>query len=112
MTQLTPVEKQVLAALEHADGRVLSRADLESITGHDDRTNRMAIASLVEHRRVRIETAPTGGYFIPAANDPFTASARFKRQAFSLLKRARILERLSGRAERYKLQLPLFGRRR
>lgn len=113
MAVLTGCEKKVKEALQHADGKALSRAGLVLITGYDDRTIRMAIASLIDNHNVRIETHSRGGYFIPADNDPYSIGARVIKQGFSLVKRGKKMLRLSERAERLKLQEPLpFIRRR
>lgn len=112
MAALTDVEKKVLAALEHADGRVLSRADLAAITGYTDRQNRAAINILIVKSGIRIETAPNGGYFIPANDNPYTLGKKFVTQGFSLVSRGRKMLRLSQRAERLKLQVTLFGKKR
>lgn len=112
MAVLTDVERKVLAALDHAAGAVRSRADLAAITGYTDRQCRAAIASLIDNHGIRVETAPTGGYFIPADDNPYTIGKKFVKQGFSLVPRGRKMLRLSERAERLKLQVTLFGKRR
>lgn len=104
---LTDVEKAVLMVLKVEDGRPVSRSALAAITGYTDRQNRAAVASLIDIHHVRVETSPRGGYYIPDQNDDYTAAKRFMAQAFSLLRRARLLMRFSSRAERFKLQMPL-----
>lgn len=112
MAVLTGCEKKVKAALQSVDGKVLSRGDLVLITGYDDRSIRMSIASLIDNHNVRIETHSRGGYFIPADNDPYSIGARVIKQGFSLVKRGKKMLRLSERAERLKSQMALPLRRR
>lgn len=107
---LNGCQKEVLEALKGANGEVVTRPMLVAATGYTDRTIRSAIHFLICDHGIRIETAKTGGYYLPADSDSTTIAKRFFKQAGVLLSRGWKLLRMSEKTAREKRQTTLpFG---
>jgi len=105
----TDNEIRVAAAIDKFGSKEnpLSRSKLCILTGLGDRTVRHIKQRLIMEHRIRIETSPFGGYYIPEKDDPDSAAdVEFKRAKTTFVKVA-ILRGLTAKQAAGEIQQAL-----